>query len=293
MSGELIRLSVTAARSEVFASDEPQVVYWQLIGQTLVAQAPRTPLNLCLAIDRSSSMRGDRLYQVKEAARHLVAELGPEDAFALVVFNDWAEVVIPAAKGADLSALQQAISNIEARGGTEMAQGLSLGLQEIERPRIAGLNRLILLTDGRTYGDEHACIELARRAQRRGIGLTALGVGTEWNEDLLETMTSGENSRTQYITAVSEIVPVFEGELKRLRGTIAQRVELDDHRSPRDPAAGAASGAAVYRAAGAPEPGRRPLAGAARRVADWRRPALHHRGRAAAAAAGSAGRRQA
>lgn len=223
---EQITLEATPARSEIWSGDEPQVVYVQLVGQTKVGPMPRVPLNLCLTIDRSSSMRGERLYQVKEAARHLVNELGPEDAFALVAFNDWAEVIVPAGKGAERNALHNAINNIEARGGTEMAQGLSLGLQEIERPKMQGLTRLILLTDGRTYGDEHACIELARRAQRKGVGLTALGVGTEWNEDLLETMTAGENSRTQYITSVGEIVPVFEAELRRLRDTVAQRTEL-------------------------------------------------------------------
>jgi Ca-activated chloride channel family protein len=115
--------------------------------------------------------------------------------------------------------------NLEARGGTEMAQGLALGLQEIERPKINGINRLILLTDGRTYGDEHACVELARRAQRRGIGLTTLGVGTEWNEDLLETMTAGPNSRTRYITAANETVSVFSDELSDASNNCAS-VEL-------------------------------------------------------------------
>ncbi|MBA3946946.1 MAG: VWA domain-containing protein [Herpetosiphonaceae bacterium] len=223
---DVVQLSVTKARPELWVSTEPQVVYLHTIAQMTVTQRPQTPLNLCLALDRSSSMRGERLYQVKEAARQVVNQLGPRDAFALIAFNDRAEVIVPACTGADHTALHVAISSLEARGGTEMAQGLSLGLREIERPRLAGLNRLILLTDGRTYGDEQSCIELARHAQRRGIGLTAFGVGTEWNEDLLEMIAAGENSRTQYITSLDAIVPVFEAEIKRLRDTIARHVEL-------------------------------------------------------------------
>jgi hypothetical protein len=89
-----------------------------------------------------------------------------------------------------------------------------------------GINRLLLLTDGRTYGDESRCVDIARRAQGRGIGLTALGVGNEWNEDLLETMTARENSRAQYISSTNEITTVFAEELKRLHSIFAQNVQL-------------------------------------------------------------------
>ena len=221
-----ITLTVQPARPELQASSNPQLVYLFVKAQT-VATAQRTmPLNVCLVLDRSSSMRGDRLFHVKEAARQIVSHLDSSHAFGVVAFNDRAEVIVPSQQVRDRDTLSQMIGGLEARGGTEMAQGLAVGLQEIERPKINGLSRLILLTDGRTYGDEHACVELARRAQRRGIGLTTLGVGTEWNEDLLETMTSGPNSRTQYIASAKEIASVFEREVERLRSTIAQNVEF-------------------------------------------------------------------
>lgn len=221
-----ITLQVQPARRELQVCSEPQLVYLLITAKTSLTSQRRLPLNLCLVLDRSSSMRGERLFQVKEAARHLISQMEPTDAFGLVTFNDRAEVIVPSQLVRDADQIKLTIAGIEARGGTEMAQGLALGMQEIERPKLSGINRLILLTDGRTYGDEHACVELARRAQRRGIGLTTLGVGTEWNEDLLETMTAGPNSRTQYITATSEIVPVFSAELNRLHATIAQSVEL-------------------------------------------------------------------
>lgn len=221
-----ITLHILPARRELQVCSEPQLVYLLVTAKTHVEATRRMPLNLCIVLDRSSSMRGERLFQVKEAARHVVGQMNPADAFGLVAFNDRAEVIIPSQPVRDADTIKSAIMQVEARGGTEMAQGLALGLQEIERPKLNGVNRLVLLTDGRTYGDEHACVELARRAQRRGVGLTALGVGTEWNEDLLETMTAGTNSRTQYITAANEIVRVFSQELERLQATIAQSVEL-------------------------------------------------------------------
>jgi secreted protein with Ig-like and vWFA domain len=182
---------------------------------------------MCLVIDRSSSMRGERLNQVKEAAGKIIDQLSQDDFFSLVVFNDRADVVVPAQRVADKNDLKRGVGTIEAAGGTEMANGMALALQEIQKPMLSrGISRLLLLTDGRTYGDESRCVEVARRAQGRGIGLTALGIGTEWNEDLLETMTARENSRAQYIASAQEITAVFAEEMKRLHSIFAQQVRI-------------------------------------------------------------------
>jgi uncharacterized protein YegL len=224
-----IRLQRTLSRAVLGESSEPQLLYVLLEAapEGLAAQLPKLPLNLCLVIDRSSSMRGDRLSQVKDAAGKIIDQLSQDDYFSLVVFNDRADVVVPAQRVADKSDLKRAVGTVEAAGGTEMANGLGLALQEIQKPMLArGISRLLLLTDGRTYGDESRCVEIARRAQNRGIGLTALGIGTEWNEDLLETMTARENSRAQYIASAQEITAVFADELKRMHSIFAQQVRI-------------------------------------------------------------------
>ena len=224
-----IRLQRTLSRAVLGESSEPQLLYVLLeaAAEGLPTQLPKLPLNMCLVIDRSSSMRGERLNQVKEAAGKIIDQLSQDDYFSLVVFNDRADVVVPAQHVADKSDLKRAVGTIEAAGGTEMANGMALALQEIQKPLLArGISRLLLLTDGRTYGDESRCVEVARRAQGRGIGLTALGIGTEWNEDLLETMTARENSRAQYIASAQEITAVFAEEMKRLHSIFAQQVRI-------------------------------------------------------------------
>ncbi|MEN9934334.1 MAG: hypothetical protein RLZZ387_913 [Chloroflexota bacterium] len=225
-----IHLNRTLSRAAVGESDEQQLVYVLLEARPegLPAQLPKLPLNLCLVVDRSSSMRGDRLQQVKDAASRIIDQLGQEDNFSLVVFNDRAEVVIGAQRVVNKADLKQAVGRVEASGGTEMATGLALAAQEIQRPMLArAVSRILLLTDGRTYGDESRCVEIARRAQSRGVGLTALGVGSEWNEDLLETMTASENSRARYITTAQEVASVFADELKRMHSVLAQRVRVE------------------------------------------------------------------
>ena len=224
-----ISLRRTLSRVALAESKEQQLVYVLLEAapEGVVTQLPKLPLNLCLVIDRSSSMRGERLMQVKDAATRIVDQLSQDDYFSLVVFNDRADVVVSAQRASSKADLKRAIGTVDAAGGTEMASGMALALQEIQRPLIArGISRMLLLTDGRTYGDEARCVEIARRAQDRNIGLTALGVGNEWNEDLLETMTARENSRAQYIATAQDITNVFAEELKRMNSIFAQKVRL-------------------------------------------------------------------
>src|ERR1044071_7492276 len=103
-----IRLQRTLSRAVLAESDEPQLLYVliEAAPEGLPAQLPKLPLNLCLVIDRSSSMRGDRLNQVKEAAGKIIDQLGQDDYFSLVVFNDRADVVVPAQSVTDKSDLK-------------------------------------------------------------------------------------------------------------------------------------------------------------------------------------------
>ena len=224
-----IQLRSTLSRSLLSESSEPQLIYvlLEMNAQGVPTTMPKLPLNLCLVIDRSSSMRGERLQQVKDGAARILDLLGDEDYFSLVTFNDRAETVVAAQRARNKADLKRMVGMIEAAGGTEMATGMALAMQEIQRPLLGrGVSRIMLLTDGRTYGDEGRCVEIARRAQGRGIGVTALGIGGEWNEDLLETMAARENSRTQYITSALDITKTFTDEVKRMSSIFAQDVGL-------------------------------------------------------------------
>ena len=76
-----ITLTHTLSRATLGESDEQQLLYVLLEAtpEGSVAQLPKLPLNLCLVIDRSSSMRGERLTQVKEAAGRIIDQLGQND----------------------------------------------------------------------------------------------------------------------------------------------------------------------------------------------------------------------
>ncbi len=223
-----IRMIGTPSRSELPSLDEEQLLYLLLeLAPGGAGDRARLPLDLCLLLDVSSSMRGERLSQVKEAARLILSQLTQEDYFCLITFNDHAEVVVPRQQVKAAAAIREHISEVQASGGTEMARGMEQVLEQMYRSTFfSGVRRLILLTDGQTYGDDDRCVELARQAQGAGIGITALGVGDEWNEDLLATMAAHGNSRSEYIAGPEAITEIFRDEMRLLQGIVAQDMSL-------------------------------------------------------------------
>ncbi len=205
-----------------------QLVYGlvQAVSSGSPMSKPTMPLNLFLVIDNSSSMRGDRLSQVKEASRRIIDKMGEKDHLALITFNDNADLIIPLQRISDKASLKSKIDLIDAAGGTEMSNGLHRTMVEMQRAILTNSRtHIILLTDGKTYGDEDRCIKLVRKQQERNIGITALGIGDEWNEDLLQTLAAGPNSRTHYITAAQDITRVFTEEVQRISAIFAQDVQ--------------------------------------------------------------------
>jgi Ca-activated chloride channel family protein len=128
----------------------------------------------------------------------VLRNLRPQDILSVVVFSDRAEVVIPASYYEERSRLEAKIQMIYPSGATEIYQGLEAGIKEVTRSlESRRVNHLILLTDGHTYGDEQQCLALASRASEKGIGISAMGIGPEWNDiflDVLATRTGGSSA---------------------------------------------------------------------------------------------------
>ncbi len=187
----------------------------------------RLPLNLCLALDKSTSMQGIRLQQVKEATRQIIDYLEPEDTISLIVFSDKAEVLLPGQKNVDKALAKSVASTIQPSGGTEMLQGLLAGLKEIQANRTdMTVNHIILLTDGRTYGDDDECLKQAEWAGLNQISLSTMGIGADWNEDLLEKMADVSGGSSTYIDTPRRIVESFKATVRELSTIVAREVSL-------------------------------------------------------------------
>jgi len=90
------------------------------------------------------------------------------------------------------------------------------GLNELRRWNIPNaVNRMILLTDGITYGDTDRCRQLARDARAGGISIYPLGIGQDWDENLLDTI--GEMSGgmpAEFIRNPADAMAIFEQQVQ-------------------------------------------------------------------------------
>ena len=102
------------------------------------------PLDAWLVFDASSSLRGEPIRQLQQAASAFVAALAPGDSAALVTFSN--EICVPQMPTTNLAAVQSAISRIEPRSATALYDATYVALQL----RIPGGSRgvAVVLTDG-------------------------------------------------------------------------------------------------------------------------------------------------
>lgn len=185
--------------------------------------AHSAPLNLCLVIDRSASMKGQKIENVKLAIHNIIDRLTEADYLSLVSFNEEAEVLVPGQPIIDRVALKNLVDQLAPKNGTAISTGMRQGLDEL-RKNLADnkINRMILLTDGQTYGDEEDCQQLAAEAASEGILITALGVGDEWYEEVLDTIAQKSNGKSDYIATPDDIIPIFADEMTNLQNVFAQ-----------------------------------------------------------------------
>lgn len=196
---------------------------------TVLDQSNATPINLVLVLDRSSSMRGERLYRIRQATQLIGDRLGKHDTFGIITFNDSPDVLLPAEASPRPARIKSALNDIVAEGGTEIARGFGAGLDELRRLQRTDAHQIrhvILLTDGQTYGDAERCLTLASRAHEDGIGVTLFGVGTDWNDNLLDEMANRAGGTVRFIDNPADAVEYFEEEILKLQRTVAQNVEI-------------------------------------------------------------------
>jgi Ca-activated chloride channel family protein len=176
----------------------------------------RMPLNFSLVIDHSGSMKGAKLRNVKEAVKMVIDRLEPTDYISVVIFDDTSQVIITSMPANDPPGMKAAIDRIQDAGGTTMSRGMEMGLGELRRWNIPNaVNRMILLTDGVTYGDTERCRQLARDAAATGIAIYPLGIGQDWDENLLDDIGQLSGAMpAEYIRRPEDAMSIFQQQIQ-------------------------------------------------------------------------------
>ena len=232
-AGETLQLKLVPDRDYVL-DDSPQEIVIK-IDLSAIAEdrkkVRRTPLNLAVVIDRSGSMTGTKLEKTKQAAMQLVDRLAPNDIFSLLIFSDEAQVLVPAQKVEDKDALKEKIESIEADGSTALYAGVQMGADQLDEFLSSKrINRVILLSDGLANVGPSTPRELRRLGSQlaeRGISVTTIGVGDDYNEDLMAGLAEASDANYYYVNDVETLPQIFEKELGEMLSVAARDVRIE------------------------------------------------------------------
>lgn len=223
-----VSIKCTLAKPNAPVIQRQQLAYLLVeVKPTGVMANVKMPLNLSLVLDHSGSMSGDKLDKLKEASKLLVDQMESDDYLSIVIFDDQVELISPSEQVTDREKLKALVDQIKHGGGTEMSGGMELGLQEIRKALDPShVNRMVLLTDGQTFGDEHICEELGQEAGNLGVPITALGLGSDWNEEILDAIANASGGVSDFIDEPDKIKEQFQATLTSLQATVANNAKL-------------------------------------------------------------------
>jgi Ca-activated chloride channel family protein len=174
-------------------------------------------------------MEGEAIEAEKRAAHDLVARLTPRDRVSLVVFHSTAEVLVAATPVSDKARkeLARAIDGIAARGTTDLASGLALGLQQAQAGRAPrSIDRVVLLGDG-VPNDPTPIPGLVAQAVQLRLSITTLGLGVEFDAEMLGKIATDTGGRYHYLDEPGQVAAVFEDELLKMRQVIGKNLALN------------------------------------------------------------------
>jgi Ca-activated chloride channel family protein len=193
----------------------------------------RAPMNLSVVLDRSGSMQGAKIEKAKQAACVAIDQLADDDWFSLVIFDNETELLIPpnTIGGAhNREKLKERIDRIRPGGGTAIYAGVTLGAQQLRRNLDQErVNRVVLLSDGLANVGPSRTSDLAnlgRDLRREGMSVTTIGLGDDYNEDLMTALAEASNANYYYVRDAEKLPGIFAEELGAARSVVARGVTI-------------------------------------------------------------------
>ncbi|RYY90661.1 MAG: VWA domain-containing protein [Chitinophagaceae bacterium] len=186
------------------------------IGMNAGLQERARPIvNMAFVLDVSGSMAGyERIESLKRGLIRLLDQLRPQDILSITLFNDQPRLLLPAqALGRDRDKIIALIQSIEPSGGTDMKLALQTGYEQAMRNyRANNANTLVILSDGydSNPADSLLAIQLPWKDK---VFCTAIGVGNDYNYDLLKKLVSRGSELLQQAHEGAELERLFSEKL--------------------------------------------------------------------------------
>jgi Ca-activated chloride channel family protein len=169
-----------------------------------------------LVVDRSGSMKGEKMTQARDALTAVMDGLNPVDSFNIVIFDDGIETFATDNQKATEDVKKDAAAFIDAvvaDGSTNIFDAVQTGLGSF--PTQTGNPRyLVLLTDGEATAGEtntDAILAMAQSHNEVGARIFTFGIGYNVNTILLDKLASESSGDALYIPPGAPVDVAVQG----------------------------------------------------------------------------------
>lgn len=180
-------------------------------------------------------MSGEKLEFTKKAVNYAVNHLNANDKLSLIVYDDNVEVLLEAQAVDCKDSIKGVVNRIFPGGCTNLSGGLLAGYREVLKNVKSGqINRILLLTDGLANEgicDKNILCSKAQEMAKSGVTVTTLGVGEDFDEEMLTGLAEASSGNYYFIEGIDNIAPIFAQEMQSLLSVVAQNVNIVFHPS--------------------------------------------------------------
>ncbi len=193
-------------------------------------EQPAIKREVTLVFDRSGSMNGEKIEQVREAAYQILAGIEEGEAFNLFVYNEAVDAFSEGSVQKTPESTQRArdyLKNVNPRGGTNIHDALVEALRQ--PPREGTLPLVLFLTDGLpTIGQtsERAIRDAALKGNPYNRRVFTFGVGLDVNTPLLNSIASETRATPTFVLPGEDVEAKVAQVFRRLAGPVLTRPEL-------------------------------------------------------------------
>ena len=197
----------------------------------------RPPMNLVLVLDRSGSMseRG-KLEYAKKAANEIISSLSSYDRLGIVAYSTNVELLYPIQILEDKRIARNVVNSLYPTNSTNLSGGLIKGINQIESVLNKDyLNRVVLLSDGLANAgitNISQINKISRRASENGISITTMGLGANYDENMLTNIAEYGAGNYYFIESPTQIASIFNKEFGQLVRTVAKNPRIKLHLEP-------------------------------------------------------------
>ncbi len=228
----VLTLDVATNREYYHAESHNKVYVEMRVGttETALTAPPSAQRNLAFILDRSGSMAGAPIQALRQAMSVTLNSLSDHDIVSVVLFGSEIETLIEAKPRDQLGDLDALLAQIEPAGGSALYDALNQGAAQLRRHAgPATINHLVLVTDGPATKGPRELEDFSKLAEvfaREGFTLSTIGLGQDFNEDLLATMARVGNGHFRYAAQPEKLTDALQAEIAPLRTLVARDAVL-------------------------------------------------------------------